>query len=410
MEDNDNFGLYLNMKIYSSQSNGIFDKASNIYKEINTFIEANILNRLYLIITESNDIKGLEQQSYIKSTEKLLFSIRKENERFNLVQALGPKLILDNINRINDLIGFPIENDNNNNYNYYLSENNIINIGGLNFIIRKISIKGEIKNDKKQNNLLIDFFPENIKYLKCEICNELLVSFCNCQDFEHFNSIKNYINENSKEKIKENDKQTVKTYLFNLYKCRKCQQICPLKFKLLKNENKKENSNDIFNKDDYYKFVDNIEPTECDYLILESLGTINKENQNLIDKYIYVIKLTEEDIIIGKGKDNTILIGEQEKNFEKLCILKFDKNNKKIFIKNENENSDIYVIVNSIKVDKSSNIYALESNNKINILEKDMDIKVGKVILNVKCMKKYNFEKIRNDKSIYLLSPQKKME
>ena len=95
MEGKDNLGLYLNMKIYSSQ-NGSFDKTSN-YKEINTFIE-NKINKLFIVLTESNDIKGLEQQSYMNTNEKILFIIKKENTSFSIYRYLDPKLIWNNIN------------------------------------------------------------------------------------------------------------------------------------------------------------------------------------------------------------------------------------------------------------------------------------------------------------------------
>ena len=392
-----NIALYLNIKLFPASSNGI--NKNSLIKEINTFIE----KKAYVVITNKNEIKAYKNHSsFNPEIEKILFLIERTKNKIRLVKILGIKplqLTVENINKINNLIYKVIGFD----YDIYLKEKDIINFGGLNYIIQQIHINNEndsnnkkkIENKENEENeeneeseeseeseknncnkddsSILDFKTKYIENISCDICHEILVSLCKCKTYEHLEFIKG----NIKIEKYNNNKKTVTTYNIKLYSCNKCGFICPLKIKLINNEK-------ISKEQENQKLVV-IKKPKCDFIILELLGKVNEENKNIIDKYIYVIKLNDEEIFIGKRKDGKIIIDDDANNIEEIyCILKFNKNDKKLYIKNKNENYYTYIVVKK----------------KIEITEKEIFLKLDRVLMKAKLMKKEDLEKIKNDKPI----------
>ena len=124
-----------------------------------------------------------------------------------------------------------IQND-----DYYLEENDILKIGSAKYIISKLHMKNmKNNNDENKKRKLIDTEPSCIDVSKCEHCGDLLIKLCDCEDFYHFQELKNYVKGRNIQI--NNSKNTVKNYYFNLFCCdeEKYNNICntfnSLKFK-----------------------------------------------------------------------------------------------------------------------------------------------------------------------------------
>ena len=79
------------------------------------------------------------------------------------------------------------------------------------------------------------------------------------------------------------------------------------------------------------------------------------------------------------------MIIDDDKNLdEAFCVLKFDKNEKKLYIKNKNDNYYTYIAVK----------------DKLEITEKEIFIKADRALVKAKLMKKEDLNKIENGKLI----------
>ena len=80
------------------------------------------------------------------------------------------------------------------------------------------------------------------------------------------------------------------------FNCEVCEEPYSLYYKFIEKNN---------NKSDIYSLIDGInQPKNIDYIILESL-TFMKKNKNI--KNIFVIKLTDRELNIGRHTDNDII-------------------------------------------------------------------------------------------------------
>ena len=297
---------------------------------------------------------------------------------------------MDNLNIINNCIWKIIDN----NENYILNVNDIINIGGFNYIIKEINIDEDLNNNDNshmnfnENNFIFKLYPDNIKQKKCNICQCMTVNLCECEEYEHFKFIKDNITNKKTFSIKKNDNNSIKTYYCTLPHCERCKTICPLRFKLYKsNEEKEFEEDEEEENDNYIEFIE-IERPPNNHIILESLGHINKNNNNLIDKYIHIIQLTGKEIIIGKNENGELIFDNyKEKIKEEICFLKYDNKSKKIELKSKNDNYGIFLLIKE----------------SLKIKEKEINIKVDRSIINLKLMKKNEFEKIKNNNTKYPL-------
>ena len=237
--------LYLNLKI-NSTINGVFDYSLDKYDNYNLKIE----NIMYIIKNE-NKIKTYDKQSEKKSDEDLLFKVEKKNNlfQFNIIHLSNQNFVENLDNYFWYLINSDSNKIGNTNDDYYLSENDIIKIANVKYILREIKIKNnnQKNNDSDQNveinqdlkgaieekmkEKLSSLDPPCLDCKKCEYCGCLLVKFCKCEQFEHFKCIKNWIKDRISKK--ENIGKTFRYYHFkNIYKCEVCNTYVPLKFKL----------------------------------------------------------------------------------------------------------------------------------------------------------------------------------
>lgn len=170
------------------------------------------------------------------------------------------------------------------------------------------------------------------------------VCLCNCKnELIYFPCLKKYI----KIEQSENGKNTIKKYFTNNGYCKKCNTAFPVKFQ-------------IKGKKIVFETINIEKPTDSNYIILESLGhkyEYKNGNEKKVgyNKLVYVIKLNEDIIKIGKNEKNDIVINDPSVDDEHAEIF-FDKKDKKILLKNLSKENNTFVL---IKKD-------LEVNEKIN--------------------------------------------
>lgn len=136
--------LNLNIKINSSPpKNRIFDYSSNDYIIYNKKIE----DRKYFFKNEYNILKFYDSYGDKENGENLIFKADKKENKFQLnIIHLSSKNFIENIDKY---FWYVINSDSNNigntNDDYYISENDIIKIGNVKYIVREIKIKNNIQ-------------------------------------------------------------------------------------------------------------------------------------------------------------------------------------------------------------------------------------------------------------------------
>ena len=396
----------LTIKTWISDSNGIYNYKSDItnIKEVDITSKDSVY-----IIREKNKIID-EKQHYKYDDEiegQILLYIRKSLKDKNSFEIVNPirKFIEKNEYNINDLNRRPwfIVNTqngyNNENEEYNLNEGDIIKLGRRKFEIikkninanyktisldnpenyniskinekkgsifninikknqykinkRKIGNKKIIKDDSQNNSLENEINdPNNIEdedteneNEKCRICfgskstrENPRLKLCSCHDSIHFECLKAYLK--TKIEIRENEKLTVKTYICNKYNCDVCLKPYPVRFR-------------IPEFDKIYELIDLNRPPELDYIILESLDYI-KEHNNL--KILHFVELNGDDIKIGRYDTNDIIDTDISVS-RKHAILKFNKENGKLYLENLSEKfGSLILIKGNIKL-KEKNIH-----------------------------------------------------
>jgi len=390
-------GLFLEFKTYQRKGLNLYDYSSKDIRTINTIIESGTF-----IVRKESDIIRKDRQSDImqKLGEDLLFRVRcNKNAQFILENPIPMNNIPFteyNVNNLNNKIWYVLNSNNPNdairNEDYHLCENDIIKMGNIKLIVRKICIKSEeddsnkVQLDNNQNNCKYDiialnkgsgsifnFLPsqnkfyvdennENVCYIcqKCK-CNQdnPIIGFCEC-NYVHFECLK--------KKFKENeiihDRKNVKNYLFNACNCKKCNFVYPLRFKI-----------DELGKT--YQFDDIDEPKEKNYIILESLEY--KTYYNYI-KTVHVVLLEKENLNIGRNMTNNIII--RDPSVSRIhAELQYDPKFKKITIKNKNKKFGTSILVKK----------------PIIINDNKIQVQTGRTLIEAKIMKIGQFEKIANE-------------
>jgi hypothetical protein len=184
-----------------------------------------------------------------------------------------------------------------------------------------------------KNREINDFDDLDEKDEKCRICFECnsskenpLLLLCKCHNYIHFECLKLYFMK--KLKIVESGKGAVTTYILERCNCEICLTPYPTRFRIPKF-------------DIIYDLVDVSLPNDLDYMILESLDYI-KDNKNL--KLIHLIQLKDDNIFIGRHTlndivDNDISVSRYH------SVLKYDRENGKIFLENRSEKFGSLVLV-----------------------------------------------------------------
>ena len=391
----DKLVLFFSFKIPKSTTSELYDLSlgKSEFSQLDTAIEEST----YLILKMGTDILRVERQSDIesKNMEKFLFRIKKDNN-FNYLLENPSVLNFSEYNTesLNNKLWKTInsiKNDSNDkmfiNEDYFLSKNDIIKFGNIKYIVKEIS--SNLKSDLNEIiEFNIDFCPsfkkfynkeskdEKGKLILCDICNNYncdednpLIKFCSC-NYIHYECLKTKIEINSYKK----EKEKVSNYYINNLKCKTCDFIFPLRFKLA---NKK------------FELI-NIEiPSEenTKYIILES---IEKKIFYGYMKLIHVIQFDKNEDIINIGRNKTI-------NDMVICDPSISKEHAQ-FIYQENTGK---ILLKNLSKKFGSSVFI---KNAINIGDKRMQIQIGKILFETQRMKFGEFDKNRKRrKTIYTL-------
>ena len=239
----------------------------------------------------------------------------------------------------------------------------------------------EIGNENESSDNESDGENENEKCWLClnSNCDEdnPLICLCNCHNFIHYECLKMYLN--SKIIVTINLKKTVTTYTFARFNCDICLKPYQLRFRIPE-----------LNKT--YELINLNLPEEVDYICLESLNYI-KNNNNI--KIVHIVQLMDEKITIGRNNYNDILCNDISVSRDH-AILKYNKNNKCLFLENTNGKYGTLVLVReNIKIREEKTYFQiLNTHISMEIANKRDFIKIGNESLE---MEPYNIIYERNN-------------
>ena len=389
-KQNDSLILYLKFLPQTLQSNGdlfnnLNDNKTKIYK-----IEESVF-----CLSDSFDksIHFRVNQSKIEDMYEILFKARKSKK--NYYELIYPiiRLNFNNNNEIEKLdkrmwYVFNREGqkknedknedknkdknedknkDKNKNEEYNLMENDIIKFGTAKYEIIEKHISSSIPENKNQLNKINEkfgsvfykFYPEYELDPKiiCSICKKgdsskenPKVKLCQCKKYKHYECLKKFLNKkiNNENKIK---KKNVTSYRLNKFKCKSCNSQYSYKFYINFEEEKE------------YELIDLEKPKENDYIILESLNSFDGDQQI---KKIFVVKLTDEVITIGRSDDNDIGIIDENKNISNNhCLLKYDKEKDLLTIIDKSKYGTSVLIKGNVKIELNKKLYFQSGNTYI---------------------------------------------
>jgi len=389
--------------------------------------ETNDKKYYYCRIKSINKIINRKEQNELLQIHNLLFKARKSTKGY--YELIWPivrfdSLDLFNLNKLDNKMWLSIKtegekqsnnNDNdgsmkkslyeNENEDYYLSKNDIIKFGEkkyevieLNIVSKNYSNINEISKDNQQfgsvlrcpqkfirpreNEKKYENKTSNSGYNQetdCRICfgsksevDNFLIKICKCKNiFYHIECLKKYLK--SHVKSDENLNKTITSYNFENFACEVCQDPYPLKFFI-------ELSDDPNNKEKkFFYLVDGLNlPENTNYMILESLTRVTTDDNKMKKnkKNIFVIKLTDKPITIGRSDKNDIVDIDGRISREH-AILKFDEKEGKVIIKNKGRFGTSVLIKNNIKLHIGQKIYFQVGNTYIKAEVKEDDSKEG---------------------------------
>ena len=167
--------------------------------------------------------------------------------------------------------------------------------------------------------------------------------------------------------MKSSENKTVTSHKLENFSCEVCQDPYPLRFDIIKNNEQKQEC----------CLVDGLYlPENTNYMILESLTQIiaDKEKKKKNTKNIFVIKLTEKEIKVGRSEINDI-IDDFPMISREHAVLKFDENEGKVIIKNKGRCGTSVLIKKSVKLEIGQKIYLQVGNTYIKAEVKEDDSK-----------------------------------
>ena len=408
---NENFVLNIITKTWVRDSHGLYDYESNQTKNINAILAESIY-----LARKKHDIKALNSPNDLKKDEEeLLFNVRNDFKDEYSLENIVPIRIQPTEKNINDLsnkIWYVLKNDPilsnqsnqtiiNTNDDYYLCKNDVIKLGRVKYTLNEINMpsqqnnidraaqktdpnKYDINGLNKNTEPVFEFIFEgkdSSDYIDipdderlCKICyNEdndkernPLVHLCNCNGglrFSHFECIKRWME--TKLIIKENEKKTVKSYNIKSFNCEICKTPYPFRFKLKGIEKP-------------FELIDIQKPIGCNYIVLESLNQM-KENCNI--KSIHVIKLTSDELIIGRGHESDVRIND----------ISVSRNHAKL----KYNESDGTLLLRDLK-SKFGTLILVKKPLKIK--EKKIHLQIGRTYIEASLMNMSDFEKLRREK------------
>ena len=212
--------------------------------------------------------------------------------------------------------------------------------------------------NKSNNNNYNDGKNEN-EYFKCYKClnsdsdrNNPLICLCNCRNYIHYECLKKFLN--SKIKVIENYKKTVKTYICENFICDLCFKPYHLRFRIPE-----------FDKS--YELIELTIPEKTDYICLESFDFIIN-NKNI--KLLHIVQLIEQEITIGRQGNNDIIDNDASISREH-TVFRYNKNNRNLFLEDKNGKYGTLVLVRgNIKIKKEKTFFQI-GNSYISMELKD---------------------------------------
>ena len=415
---NENFVLSLYTKTWVRDSHGLFDYESNQTKYLNAILAESIC-----IGRKKHQITTLHNANELKEGEELLFNVRHPEPNLYILDNEVPVRVQPNQENINDLsnkIWYILKNDpfksNNSNQvvlntndDYYLCQNDVIKLGRVKYSLNEINIpsrnnnidrapaindikKYDIDDLNKNTEPVFDFIfqakdsseyndiPDDERL--CKICyssendriNNPLVHLCNCNGglrFSHFMCIKRWME--TKLQIKQNDKNTVRSYSIKSFNCEICKTPYPFKFKL----------NGI---EKHFELISLEKPLGCDYIVLESLNQV-KDNCNI--KTIHVIQLNNDELIIGRGHESDIRVND----------ISVSRNHAKLKYSTE----DGTLLIRDLK-SKFGTLILIKK--PLVIKEKKIHLQIGRTYIEGWLMTMEEFEKLKKEKKNKALNKQ----
>ena len=279
-------------------------------------------------------------------------------ESKNIIQNINKFYIDNNINTKNAINSNNISGNNTSNQN---NDKNGKNIYQNNSVSSPKNDHSNNTQNENENNNDIESENEN-ENDKCWIClnsnydeDNPLICLCNCNNFIHYKCLKKYLtktdNVNFKKTETVNLKKTVKTYIYSNFNCDMCLKPYQLRFR-------------IPELGETYELIDL--PKENDYICLESVDYIN--NNNI--KIMHIVQLKDQEIYMGRDInydiiDNDIYVSREH------ALLKYNKNNKSLFLENKNERYGTLVLVRgNIKIREKTYFQILNTHISIEITKK----------------------------------------
>ena len=405
---NEEIGLFLNIKVNQEKKDGILFNYTNkdTIKSIITFIDESI----YLVLTKEDDIIKIYQHSdieYGKKGEQIILSIKKDNNSFILKNPMPGINILPTENNVDCLkkkLWYVINSTENKsdkynniiNEDYYLNENDIIKIGNIIYIVKKINIRKDNNNEiideqnspnsneeynigkiNKNSDPIFNFYP-SLDFEKCKFYDGKKVKFCQCNEFIEINCLKKSLENTIRRQRSEN---VGNLKLENRISCQKCRTIFPLTFKVEEKEEDLIDPLELSEKD----FNEKHKNKDFNYLILESI--YHKEDKSI--KRFHFITLSGEDKIYIGSKfiyKNTALVTDSKNSVSRQHAIIENKNGQLLLKNNKGIYGTLVLIKNSLKMK-----------------EKKINLQVGKVFIEASLMKKKDFDLIKNENKKYPL-------
>ena len=397
--------LSLSFKIRNS------DDSSFNYKESDVFTVKHDTSeeRSFYCRTQSNNkIITIIKQMELQQGCYILFLARKsKNKYYELIWPIAKFDILDlyNLKNLDYKMWYLVKAEEekplyeNENEDYYLSENDIIRFGQRKYEVIKLNIiskdnsvtnpvseKNEkfgsvfylpeitvrpssekIKNIEKGKNeqVQVGYNPET----DCRICygpksdkENPIIKICKCNTYIHYKCLKTFLKQN--EKLLESEDKNISTYHWENFSCEVCEEPYPLKFRI--------------GSDETYCLVDKLEPPEnTNYMILESLTQIDisqKEKKKKNIKNIFVVKLTDREIKIGRSETSDIIDADLSISRDH-AILKFDKNTGKVKVIGKGRFGTLILIKKNLKLEVGKKIYLQIGNTYVKAEVKEDELK-----------------------------------
>ena len=409
-----NFELISNFKTWKTDNTGIFDYVESKVSYVNhkTTEEDTYYARSN---NYTNTISIYSSQIGVPNESTILFRARKNKEKkYEIINTVRKKMKknINNINNLDNKMWLVLNSINktkyeNKNKPYYLMENDIIKLGRKKYEIIKLNVPTNSSpyygtntinyinqehgpvfditlkpnqycneiinnniNEEKENS---ESFVLNESYSgyntenDCRICfgaesteENPKLRICNCHTYIHYNCLKMFLKSNIT--IEENQKGTVTSYYCQKFNCEVCEQPYPLKFQIKfkgKNEPKT------------YYLIDGLElPENTNYMILESL-IYEKENKNI--KNIFVVKLIDEEITLGRSNKNDII--ESDISVSRYhAIIKFNKESGEVTISNQSRFGVLVLIKDNVKLVEDEKIYFQVGRTYINVYQKEISV------------------------------------